>query len=176
MPDGVLEQNTTIRIETMKFTMIVVCAIASSLLLVDGASADEREELLRLRATTHSLIEVLVTEGVISRDGADRMLEQARHNAAEQVQADRREEAREPDPVDKGVVRVPYVPQFIRDEIRNQVRSELRADVTADVMAQARQERWGIPEALPGWTRAIAFSGDIRLRKRSIWDRIRQFQ
>jgi len=61
-------------------------------------------------------------------------------------------------------VRVPYVPEFVKDEIREQVRAELREDVTADVVATAKAERWGVKDALPAWVTALRWSGDMRLR------------
>lgn len=103
-------------------------------------------------------------EGVLSQEGADQLLERARTKAEAAVAESGVEEPQETKPTDSSVVRVPYVPQFVRDEIRSQVRNELRADVTADVLSQARQERWGIPQALPEWTRNIKLNGDIRLR------------
>src|SRR5690606_33921815 len=66
-----------------------------------------------------------------------------------------------------GVVRVPYVPKYIKDEIRDQVRIGLKEDVSRDVLAQAKQERWGLPGALPEWINRIQFSGDMRLREQS---------
>lgn len=141
----------------------LVAAICSALLPAAVSHADERQDLLQLRATTLSLIEVLVKEGVLSQEGADKLLERANQQAQSQMQAEERAEAREATS-DGKVVRVPYVPQFVRDEIRNQVRNELRADVVEDVLAQAKQERWGVPEALPEWTRNVKLSGDVRLR------------
>lgn len=54
------------------------------------------------------------------------------------------------------VVRVPYVPESMRREIREQVKQE--------VLAQAREERWGTPGALPGWLERFNFYGDVRVR------------
>jgi len=56
------------------------------------------------------------------------------------------------------VVRVPYVPQVVRDQIRNQLRDE--------VLAAARTEQWGKPAvaAVPAWTQRISIEGDMRLR------------
>ncbi|MDD4915109.1 MAG: putative porin [Methylococcales bacterium] len=73
--------------------------------------------------------------------------------------------AREAVPADE--VRVAYVPDFIKDEIKQQVRNELRAEVVGDVMQKAKEEQWGIPDALPEWTRRFKLSGDIRLREQS---------
>jgi hypothetical protein len=62
-------------------------------------------------------------------------------------------------PADKSkprVVRVPYVPESMRREIREQVKQE--------VLAQAKEERWGNPGALPGWIDRFHFVGDVRVR------------
>jgi hypothetical protein len=57
------------------------------------------------------------------------------------------------------VVRVPYVPESMRREIREQVKQE--------VLAQAKEERWGNPGALPEWLDRFHFEGDVRLRSDS---------
>jgi hypothetical protein len=54
------------------------------------------------------------------------------------------------------VVRVPYVTESMKREIRDQVKTE--------VLAQAKEERWGEPGALPEWLDRFDFEGDIRLR------------
>ncbi|MCU0870431.1 MAG: putative porin, partial [Burkholderiales bacterium] len=53
-------------------------------------------------------------------------------------------------------VRVPYVPETVKNEIRDQIRQ--------DVLAQAKAERWGEPGALPEWLDRIAIDGDLRVR------------
>ncbi|MBI5041245.1 MAG: putative porin, partial [Gammaproteobacteria bacterium] len=128
--------------------------------------AGEREELLKLQATTMSLIEALVKEGVLSQEGADKLLAQAKQKAAAEVQR-----TAEQAPADAAQpagnsqdVRVTYVPQFVRDEIRDQVRAELREDVAADVLAEAKNQQWGVPGVLPDWTNRIKLKGDLRLR------------
>lgn len=63
-----------------------------------------------------------------------------------------------------GSVKVSYVPQFIRDEIRQKVREDLRDDVEDIVTETAKQERWGVPGALPDWIARISVSGDVRAR------------
>jgi hypothetical protein len=47
------------------------------------------------------------------------------------------------------------------------VRSELREEVVGDVMQKAKNEQWGMPNALPDWVRRFTLSGDIRLREQS---------
>jgi hypothetical protein len=125
-------------------------------LLVAGAApcaaAGEREDLETLRLTTMKLIQLLVEQGVLSRDKADQLIRQAQQAAA----------AGGPGPAaaapgDKpGTVRVPYVPQTVRDQMKEEIRQE--------VLAQARAERWGEPGALPDWVNRFTWFGDLRLR------------
>ena len=61
-------------------------------------------------------------------------------------------------------VRVPYIPEIVKQEIRNQIRAELRQDVVQDVLTQAKEERWGVPGVLPEWIDRIKIKGDLRLR------------
>ena len=61
-----------------------------------------------------------------------------------------------PPPLEPGTVRVPYVPESVKQQIREEVKQ--------DVLAQAKQERWGEPDALPRWLDRISFNGDIRVR------------
>lgn len=144
----------------------LLAASLCSLILPAATLAGQREEVLQAQLTTLNLIEALVKEGVLSQAAADRLIATAKQQAAaEAQQATARAATEETPQADDGkVVRVPYVPQFVRDEIREQVRAELREDVTQDVLAKAQQERWGIPEAMPEWTQRIKFGGDIRLR------------
>jgi hypothetical protein len=63
------------------------------------------------------------------------------------------------DPSKGRVVRVPYIPESMKREIREQLKSE--------VLAQAKEERWGNPGALPEWLDRFTFEGDVRLREDS---------
>ncbi|PZU18766.1 MAG: hypothetical protein DI589_23510 [Shinella sp.] len=58
-----------------------------------------------------------------------------------------------------GDVRVPYIPQSVRDEIREEVK--------ASVMAEARDERWAAPDQVPEWTQRLKVQGDVRVRNES---------
>lgn len=114
----------------------------------------ERESLEALRQTTLALIEALVQGGVLTREKADALLADARQRAAAAVAQNTPAATAEPP-----VVRVPYVPQVVRDQIRNEVREE--------VLARAKLERWGVPNATAEWTDRIAIEGDIRVRSQS---------
>ena len=72
------------------------------------------------------------------------------------------EKARPKAPEDSN--KINYIPEFIKQEIRDQVRTNLRSDVVEDVLTQAKNERWGMPDALPAWVNKVVINGDIRLR------------
>lgn len=131
-----------------------------TMLMVAPVMAGEQQELLMLKNTTLNLIEALVKDGILSRERADALIAEAERSAADEVEQQEKKQAGG----SPGVVRVPYVPEFVRQEIKDEVKAELRQEVVGDVMSQAKTERWGIPEALPDWTRRFKFSGDIRLR------------
>jgi len=57
-------------------------------------------------------------------------------------------------------VRVPYIPEIVKKQIREELKQE--------VMAQARDEHWAAPDAMPEWTKRITITGDFRMRNE--WD------
>lgn len=60
----------------------------------------------------------------------------------------------------QGTIRVPYIPQVVRDQIRDELR--------ADVMKQAKEEGWASPEkAAPDWTERLRLFGDFRVRSQT---------
>ncbi|MDP2904653.1 MAG: putative porin [Methylovulum sp.] len=132
--------------------------------LVSVAQAGEKEELLKLRNTTTNLIKELVKQGVLTEKVADEMIKKAEADAAQQTEQQAAQQTDAPEP---GEIRVPYVPEFVKDEIRQQVRSELRADVVHDVMQEAKTQKWGVPDALPEWISRFKMSGDLRLRSQN---------
>ena len=58
-----------------------------------------------------------------------------------------------------GDVRVPYIPQTVRDQIRDEVKAE--------VMTQAKEENWAQPNTFPDWVSRITVEGDVRVRDES---------
>jgi len=148
--------------------------------LLSTAHASDREELLTLKNTTLNLIQLLVEQGVLDPKKAKAMIAAAEQKAAAEAKQQLQAEAAAGEEgeskaaktaksaaVDKSV-RVAYVPDFIKEEIRQQVRSELKDDVVKEVKAHAREEKWGIPAALPDWVNRFKLSGDVRLRGE--WD------
>ena len=126
------------------------------------ASADERESLEQLKATTTNLIDLLVQEGVLPKDKADAMMKKASQDAAQQVKQAKAREAADGEstaqtniaPDDKSV-RVQYVPEHVKKEMRDEIQKE--------VMTKLNYKA-GTRLGLPSWIDRIAFNGDIRLR------------
>lgn len=111
---------------------------------------------------TINLIRLLVEQGVLKQDKADKLIAQA------QTEADQAKKAAAAAPTAvaasgpaaaPGDVRVQYVPAAVRDQIRDQVKAE--------VMATAKQENWAQPNTFPDWVSRISFDGDMRLRDES---------
>lgn len=116
--------------------------LVALVLAAGGARADERQEVDALRNATLNLIRLLVTEGVLTQDKANALLKQA-----EAAPGGERKSA---------PVRVPYVPEVVREQIKEQIREE--------VIQQARAERWAAPNTFPSWANGLTLSGDLRLR------------
>jgi Putative porin len=136
-------------------------------LLSAPAVANERAELERLRGTTLNLIKLLVDGGLLSQEKAEQLVKQAQQDAAPSDAAAAQQAAPAPATAGaprSGVIRVPYVPESLRNQMRDEIKQE--------VLNQARSERWGEPGALPAWARRINFEGDVRFRLQSEdWDR-----
>jgi Putative porin len=128
--------------------LMLLCFFCASLHAQDADEA--RRELETLRQTTVKMIETMVQSGIITKEKAEELLREARREAAKATLPGQTAEDKEK------VIRVPYVPQMVRDSIKEEIRDE--------VLAQAKKERWGEPGALPEWLSRITFSGDVRFR------------
>ena len=125
---------------------------------------DERQSLEELRNTVVNLLQALVDQGVISREKAQQMVKAAQDKAAKDAAAETGATAKE----EEGAVRVPYVPQIVKDEIAKQVAEEVRPGVVADVVKEAKDEKWGVPGALADWLTRTRISGDLTLREEGL--------
>jgi hypothetical protein len=140
-------------------TLMAVCA-ALLLALAPAARAEsEQQTLEELRNTVINLLQALVEQGVMPREKAEALVKRAEEKAAADVAAKRKE--------DEGAVRVPYVPQIVKDEIGKEVAAEVKDKVTEQVLATAKSEGWGVPGGLPTWVRQIRLLGDVRFRLQS---------
>jgi len=141
----------------MKKLVIAILAATSLAAIVPiPARAADVETLEQLRATLINLIRTLVDQGVIGAAKAQDMLRQAGLDpallAAPQVTQAMPPPAEPPKPV----VRVPYIPETVKDEMREELRQE--------IVAQAREERWGQAGAMPEWLSRFTLFGDMRVR------------
>jgi hypothetical protein len=123
-------------------------------------AADERQSLEELRNTVVNLLQALVDQGVITREKANQMVKAAQDKAAADAAAVAK--------ADEGAVRVPYVPQIVKDEIAKQVAEEVKPGVVADVLSEAKTEKWGVPGALPDWLTRTRISGEVTLREEGL--------
>jgi hypothetical protein len=125
---------------------------------VTPAYADEMQDLENLRSTTLNLIRLLVREGILTQDKADALIKEAekRTPPSPGVAAAPGTIKSVANAESKPVVRVPYVPETVKQEIREQIKQE--------VLAQAKTERWGDPGSVPEWIDRITLDGDLRLR------------
>lgn len=132
-------------------------AVAAALILTSPAAtaAGERQELEQLRNTVVNLLQSLVDQGVLTQDKARAIVREAQAKA---------ESEGAPQAADEGAVRVPYVPQIVKDEIASQVAATVRPAVVDDVVGVARTEGWGVPGALPDWLTRVTLAADVRLR------------
>jgi hypothetical protein len=148
----------------LKRLLIAATALSCALMLGHSAPAvaDETQSLEELRNTVINLLEALVQRGVLTKEQAQAMVSAAQAKAAAQAQDRSAQEAAE-----KNAVRVPYVPDIVKDQIREEVKQDLREEVAKDVVEQAHAEKWGVPGALPSWITNLNINGDIRLRAES---------
>ena len=166
--------NTTNRIATLSLGIFLGS-------LSPPSFASEQQELLQLKNTVVNLVDALVKQGVLNPQQAAALIKKAEQDAVRQTAqalasapatavvaaaavaaVDTNNVARAAD--GKQVVRVPYVPEFVKDEMRSQLRAELRQDVLADVADKAKKEKWGTPDALPAWLNTVKLYGDVRVR------------
>ncbi|MBV8420536.1 MAG: putative porin, partial [Hyphomicrobiales bacterium] len=125
------------------------------------APVDPVQSLEQLRSTLLNLMRALVETKTLTPEKAQALLREsgidpALLGAAVPAPPAAAPQAQEPSPP---VVKVPYVPQTVRDQIRD--------DVKQEVLAQARAERWGEPGALPEWLNRFTLYGDVKVRFQS---------
>ncbi len=128
-----------------------------------SAEVQEQRNLSELRDTVINLLQGLVQKGVLTREQAEQMVRSAKEKAAAEA-AVAQQQKEQQEKADQGAVRVPYVPQIVKDEISKQVGEQVAPEVTKQVVAEAKSEGWGIPGALPDWIKRVSISGDMRVR------------
>lgn len=145
--------------------LLAACLIG----LAGAAHADEREDLERLRATVLNLLDALVKNGVLPREKVDRLMRDSETMATARLAqmgpaasgaavAGAAVAAAEVGADGKKVLRVPYVPEAVKNQIRDQVKSEVLAEVKNE-----RENGNGLGSGLQSGAR-IQIEGDVRVR------------
>lgn len=146
---------------TMKFLRAAAASVMFATLPVAAClAADERQSLEELRNTVINLLQALVDQGVMTREKAAQLVKAAQDKAAADAAATAK--------ADEGAVRVPYVPQIVKDEIAKQVAAQVKPDVVADVVKEAKTEKWGVPGALADWLTHTRITGSVTLREEDV--------
>lgn len=125
--------------------------------------ASERQSLEEIRNTVVNLLRALVDKGLMTREQVEVLVKQAQDKAAADAAAKAAKEASSAKE-EQSAVRVPYVPQIVKDEISKQVAQEVKPAVVEDVVKEAKAEKWGVPAALPEWLSRVKVFGDVTVR------------
>jgi len=133
---------------------------APALLAADNT--DQRQSLEELRNTVVNLLQALVDKHLLTREQAEALVKQAQDKASADAAvstAKRAAEGKE----EENAVRVPYVPQIVKEEIAHQVATDLGPSVKKEVVDEV-SSKGGLYSALPEWVQRMRWTGDIRLR------------
>ena len=141
-------------------------SVAVAALLVPSAQAAEdaaqKQSLEELRNTVVNLLQALVNRGLLTREQAEQLVKQAQEKAAADATAQAARGAAQAKE-EENAVRVPYVPQIVKDEISKQVETELGPSIKQQVVQDATS-KGALYSALPEWVQRMRWTGDIRLR------------
>jgi hypothetical protein len=136
--------------------------VQGSALAADPQQQQEQRNLEELRNTVINLLQGLVEKGVLTHEQAEAMVKNAQEKAAASAAAAAASAAQQ-EKAEEGAVRVPYVPEIVKDEIRKEVVQELGPDVKKEVVDQVTS-KGSLFSALPEWIQVMKFTGDIRVR------------
>src|ERR1700730_874783 len=144
----------------------VAAAVALAILsptLQAADNASERQSLEEIRNTVVNLLRALVDKGLMTREQAESLVKQAQDKAAADAAANAAKNAAVVK-ADEGAVRVPYVPQIVKDEISKQVAAQVQPAVVADVVKEAKADKGSVPGALPEGLSRVREFGDVTVR------------
>jgi Putative porin len=142
---------------------LLLAALVSATPVFAADSSTEEQSLSELRNTVVNLLQALVDKGLLTREQAQQMVKQAQDKAAAEAAAKAAQNAAQAKE-DENAVRVPYVPQIVKDEISKEVAQTVKPAVVADVVDTAKKEGWGVPASLPEWLSRVKVFGDVTIR------------
>jgi hypothetical protein len=146
---------------------IEVAAVAAAFLLpaptlLAAENPDQRQSLEEVRNTIINLLQALVDKHLLTREQAEQMVKQAQDKAAADAAAQSARSAAQAKE-EEGAVRVPYVPQIVKEEISKEVATELGPSIKQEVVNDVTS-KGSLYSVLPEWVQRMRWSGDIRLR------------
>jgi hypothetical protein len=133
---------------------------APALLAADNPN--QQQSLEELRNTVINLLQALVDKHLLTREQAEQLVKQAQDKAAAEGAAQAAKSAAQAKE-EEGAVRVPYVPQIVKEEISKEVATELGPAIKQEVVNEV-SSKGSLYSVLPEWVQRMRWSGDIRLR------------
>lgn len=104
-----------------------------------------------------NLINLLVKRGALTAEEGNALIKEANNEAASaQAASTAAVAAAESPKAPDGSLRVTYVPESVKKELRDEIKQQ--------VVAEAKQENWATPNAIPEWVSRIKLYGDVRTR------------
>ncbi|MDT0508415.1 putative porin [Novosphingobium sp. MMS21-SN21R] len=140
--------------------IVVIGLLATAAMPFAARAQDAATTVAPSDSSMVNLVRLLVEQKVLSADKGEALMRQALSEAEAARAVKPAPSAAALAPPAAGAVRVPYIPETVRDQIKAELRN--------DVLAQAKQEGWATrDQAAPDWTRRLTLSGDLRVRSQS---------
>src|ERR1700761_7203328 len=159
-----LEKHTSsMKLSPTRAGALLLAAFVSVTPAFAADNAAQEQSLDELRNTVINLLQALVDKGLLTREQAQQMVKQAQDKAAAEAAAKAAKNAAQ-EKEDQNAVRVPYVPQIVKDEISKEVAETVKPEVVAGVVDEAKKEGWGVPASLPEWLSRVKIFGDVTIR------------
>jgi hypothetical protein len=138
---------------------LCLVALASAAVPSFADPPSNERSLTELQNTVINLLQALVDKGLLTREQAQQLVKQAQDKATADAAAAAAAGAAQ-SKEDQNAVRVPYVPQIVKDEISHQVAQEVKPAVEADL---ARTNK------MPAWLARVSVFGDVQVRGQANW-------
>lgn len=140
--------------------LMIACALQGS---AQAAESQEERKLSELRNTVINLLQSLVQKGVLTKEQAEAMVKSAQEKAAADAAASAAA-AQKQEEEEANAIRVPHVPQIVKDEIRKEVVQEITPEMKQAVADQITT-KGSLFSALPDWVQRMHWSGSVRVRE-----------
>lgn len=129
---------------------------------VAADTPQEERNLNELRNTVVNLLQSLVQKGVLTKEQAEAMVKSAQDKAAADAAA-AAAAAQKQEKEEAGAVRVPYIPEIVKEQISKQVEADLAPSIKQEVVNDVASKD-SLFSALPDWVQRMRWSGSVRLR------------